>query len=42
MTTVTPLSKIYIWYYIKVLLDKAVFSRVWILMRDDREFEGTL
>ncbi|CAD8211594.1 unnamed protein product [Paramecium pentaurelia] len=32
MTTILPLG----------LLDKAISSRVWILMKDDREFEGTL
>ncbi|CAD8125472.1 unnamed protein product [Paramecium sonneborni] len=32
MTTILPLG----------LLDKAISSRVWILMKDDREFEGSL
>jgi U6 snRNA-associated Sm-like protein LSm5 len=32
MTTILPL----------MLLDKAISAKVWILMRDEREFEGTL
>lgn len=41
MTTILPLGNCVITIRVG-LLDKAISSRVWILMKDDREFEGTL